>query len=288
MDWNFAIPAHVQLGPFNLHALFVALKLGDGLNLEASAAGSLVLGPLTVTVDRIGLATKISFERGNMGFFGLSASFKPPEGLGLSIDAGGIKGGGFLKFDSDKGEYFGAMELEFQDMFSMKALGILNTKMPDGSKGFSFLIIITAEFTPIQLGFGFTLNGVGGLLGMNRTVRIDVLKEGIKTNAIKSILFPEDVVANINRIVSDIKQVFPQQQGHFLICPMGKLGWGTPSIITLELGLLIEIPVTRIAILGVLKALLPEESAPLLRLQVNFLGVIDFENKFISFDASLL
>ena len=132
-----------------------------------------------------------------MGLFGLSASFKPPEGLGLSIDAGGIKGGGFLKFDSDKGEYFGAMELEFQELFSLKALGIINTKMPDGSKGFSLLIIITAEFTPIQLGFGFTLNGVGGLLGMNRTVRIDVLKEGIKTNAIKSILFPEDVVAKI-------------------------------------------------------------------------------------------
>ena len=284
---ELAIPTHVQLGPFNLQALFVALKLGDGLRLEASATGSLVLGPLTVTVDRIGLATNISFERGNMGFFGLSASFKPPEGLGLVVDAGGIKGGGFLKFDPDKGEYFGAMELEFQDLFSMKALGIINTKLPDGSKGFSLLIIITAEFTPIQLGFGFTLNGVGGLLGLNRTVRIDILKEGIKTNAIKSILFPEDVVANINRIVSDIKQVFPQQQGHFLLCPMGKLGWGTPSIITLELGLLIEIPVTRIAILGVLKALLPEESAPLLRLQVNFLGVIDFENKFISFDASL-
>ena len=285
---ELSIPAHIQLGPFNLQALFIALKLGnEGLNLEASAAGNFSLGPLTVTVDRIGVKTNISFERGNMGFFGLSASFKPPEGLGLSIDAGGIKGGGFLKFDPDKGEYFGAMELEFKDLFSMKALGIINTKMPDGSKGFSLLIIITAEFTPIQLGFGFTLNGIGGLLGLNRTVRIDVLKEGIKTNAIKSILFPEDVVANINRIVSDIKQVFPQQQGHFLLCPMGKLGWGTPSIITLELGLLIEIPVTRIAILGVLKALLPEENAPLLRMQVNFLGVIDFENKFISFDASL-
>ncbi|HET9278256.1 MAG TPA: hypothetical protein VFN95_08705, partial [Flavitalea sp.] len=75
---ELAIPAHVQLGPFNLQALFVALKLGnEGLNLEASAAGSLVLGPLTVVVDRIGLATKVTFARGNMGFFGLSASFKP-------------------------------------------------------------------------------------------------------------------------------------------------------------------------------------------------------------------
>ena len=51
--------------------------------------------------------------------------------------------------------------------------------------------------------------------------------------------------------------------------------------------MLIEIPATGFKILGVLKALLPEEKNPLLRLQVNFLGIIDFENRFISFDASL-
>ena len=159
--------------------------------------------------------------------------------------------------------------------------------MPDGSKGFSLLIIITADFPPIQLGFGFTLNGVGGLLGLNRTVNIEVLREGVRTNAIKSILFPQDVVANITRIVSDIKQIFPPYNDHFVVGPMAKLGWGTPSIITMELGMLLEIPVPRIAILGVLHAFLPTEDVALLNLQVNFLGVIDFENKYISFDASL-
>ena len=166
-------------------------------------------------------------------------------------------------------------------------MGVINTKMPDGSPGFSLLIIITAEFPPIQLGFGFTLNGVGGLLGLNRTARIDVLRQGIKTNVLNSILFPTDVVANMSRIISDLKQVFPPLNDRFLIMPMGKLGWGAPTVLTLELGLLLEIPVARIAILGVIKALLPGEDKALLRLQVNFLGVIDFENKYISFDASL-
>ena len=46
---------------------------------------------------------------------------------------------------------------------------------------FSLLIIIFAEdFTPIPLGYGFTLNGIGGLLGVNRTVVVDVLRAGIK------------------------------------------------------------------------------------------------------------
>ena len=50
---------------------------------------------------------------------------------------------------------------------------------------------------------------------------------------------------------------------------------GNTTIITLELGILIEIPATGFKILGVLKALLPEEKNPLLRLQVNFLGIMD-------------
>jgi hypothetical protein len=203
------------------------------------------------------------------------------------VDACGIIGGCILDFDPDNEEYFGALELEFKDLFSLKSFGMINTRMPDGSKNFSLLIVITAEFNPVQLQLGFTLNGVGGLLGANRTTKVEVLKEGVKTNTLKSILFPEDVVANIDRIVSDIKQVFSPQADHFLICPMGKIGWGTPTIITLELGILIEIPATGFKILGVLKALLPEEKNPLLRLQVNFLGIIDFENRFISFDASL-
>ena len=48
------------------------------------------------------------------------------------------------------------MELSFK-FLSLKAIGLLNTKFPDGRPGFSLLIIIAAEFTPIQLGFGFTL-----------------------------------------------------------------------------------------------------------------------------------
>ncbi|HLG38691.1 MAG TPA: DUF6603 domain-containing protein, partial [Chitinophagaceae bacterium] len=281
------VPTHISLGPVEIQDTLVSIPFkngGIGANIGLSLKAQ--LGPITAIVRDVGLSIDLLFPP-QRDFFDFSVGFKPPSGAGLSVDAGGIKGGGTLDFNPEKGEYFGAIELEFKDLFSLKAFGIINTKMPDGSKNFSLLIIITAEFSPIQLGFGFTLNGVGGLLGVNRTTKVEVLKEGIKTNTLKSILFPEDVVANINRIVSDIKQVFPPQVDHFLICPMGKIGWGSPTIITLELGILIEIPAKGFIILGVLKALLPEEENPLLRLQVNFLGVIDFENKSISFDASL-
>lgn len=287
------VPLHTILGPLTLNSFYLKLagnQSKDGVLLETSIGLTTSFLGFTATVERIGLVHDFSLPasgRKNLGFVNYEIAFKPPNGVGLAVDAGVLKGGGFLYFDPDKGEYFGALELSFKALFTLKALGVINTKMPDGSPGFSMLIIITAEFPPIQLGFGFTLNGVGGLLGLHRTVRIDALREGIKTNALSSILFPEDVVANMSRIISDIRQVFPPLNDRFLIGPMGKLGWGTPTILSLELGLLLEIPVPRIAILGIMKLVLPTEEASLLRLQVNFLGIIDFDNKYISFDASL-
>ncbi|MBC8088372.1 MAG: hypothetical protein H7Z40_13975 [Phycisphaerae bacterium] len=285
------LPLHIGLGPVSLEGLTIGIKPQGGaipITLGADIKGE--LGPLVAVVQNMGITGTLTFPAGNGGNLGpvnLALGFKPPTGVGLSVDVGIIKGGGFLSIDVEKGEYVGAMELDFVGIISLKAIAIINTKMPDGSSGFSLLIIITADFPPIQLGFGFTLNAVGGLLGLNRTVNMDALREGVRTNAIKSILFPQDVVANITRIVSDLKQIFPPLNERFVVGPMAKLGWGTPSIITLELGILIELPVPRIAILGVLKAFLPAAELALLRIQVNFLGVLDFENQYISFDASL-
>ncbi len=290
------MPVHIDLGPISIEGLTITLKVGQNssgvteLPISIGADIKASLGPLTAVVQNMGLTARFSFPSDNSGNIGgstqLDFDFKPPNGVGLSVDAGGITGAGFLRIDTDKGEYIGALELDFQGLFSLKAIGIIDTKMPDGSNGFSLLVIITAEFTPIQLGFGFSLNGVGGLLGLNRTVRMDALRAGVKTGALNSVLFPENVVANITRIVSDLQQLFPIAEGHFLVGPMAELGWGG-SILTLEIGLLLDIPEPMFAILGVLRAALPDPDLPILKIQVNFLGVVDFGNEYISFDASL-
>ena len=287
---EIAIPTHLSLGPVSIPNLYLIGGFKDGtIPIEFSADLAAELGPLSVAVNRLGATANVSFPKsgGNAGPAQIDVSFKPPNGAGLSLDAGGFKGGGFLMLDPERGEYAGALELDFQGMFSVKAIGIVNTKMPDGSPGFSLLIVISAEFTPIQLSFGFTLNGVGGIIGLNRTLVVAALADGIRTNAIKSILFPENVIANISRIISDIKQFFPPQNDHFLIGPMAKVGWGTPSLVTLELGLLLDLPNPMFAIVGVLKAVLPDEDLAILRLQVNFIGVVDFEHGYVFFRADL-
>jgi hypothetical protein len=202
------VPLHATLGPVVLNSFFLKLagnQSGDGVLVETSIGMAADFLGFKASVERIGLLHNLSLPadgRRNAGFVNYQIAFKPPNGVGLALDVGILKGGGFLYFDFDKGEYFGGIELMFQGLFTLKCIGIINTKMPDGSPGFSLLIIITAEFSPIQLGFGFTLIGVGGLLGVNRTARLDVLREGVKTNALKSILFPEDIVANMSRMRS--------------------------------------------------------------------------------------
>jgi hypothetical protein len=287
--FEYAIPLHLNLGIAEIETLTLALRAGDGVQIDAGVTGKALLGPLTAVVEEFGLRVGLEFgdADGNFGPVGASLGFKPPSGVGLAIDAGVVSGGGYLFFDHENGEYAGALELSFSGIVALKAIGLVTTRMPDGSRGFSLLIIITAEFgTGIQLGFGFTLIGVGGLLGLNRTMLLQPLMEGVRTGAINGIMFPENVVANAPRIISDLKAIFPPQEGKFLIGPMAKLGWGTPTLVSLSLGIIIEIP-GNIAILGVLKLALPTADAPIVVIQVNFAGAIEFDRKRVYFFASL-
>jgi hypothetical protein len=286
------LPAHISLGPVDIDAITLSLGLkGQELPVALSANLKAALGPLQAVVEEIGLEADLSFpsdHKGNLGPLDLGFRFKPPKGAGLSIDTGVVVGGGYLFFDPDRGEYAGVLELALAEIVTVKAIGLITTRMPDGTEGFSLLIIITAEFgAGIQLGFGFTLNAVGGLLGVNRTMLFEPLMQGVRTGSVDSIMFPRDVVANAPRIISDLRAIFPPNQGTFLIGPMAKLGWGEPTLVSLSLGVIIVVPPGDVALLGVLELALPTEEADILRLQVNFAGALEFSKQRLYFFASL-
>ena len=295
---EISIPAHIQLGPIEIESALVAVrpKPASGsepfkIPVELATTFKADFGVLKGTVENIGMSLDFAFPDegdGNLGPLDLSLGFRPPNGVGLAVDAGVVKGGGYLYFDFEKEEYAGALELVFSEFLTLKAIGLITTRMPDGSKGFSLLIIITAEFgSPIQLGFGFTLIGVGGLLGLNRTMRLEVIAEGVRTGSVESIMFPRDVIENAPRIISDLRDFFPPAADRFLIGPMAKLGWGTPTLVSASLGVIIEIPPGNIAILGVLKLALPDEDLALIVIQVNFIGALEPEKKRLWFFASM-
>lgn len=287
-------------------------KFGDAISLDALKisygdftaptvpikfmfmGASIKLGPVAATVDGLGLEVILSKrdpfdDPGNFGVVDIDLEFLPPAGLGISLDTPVFTGGGYLFYDKPKGEYAGAVELSFKGMFAISAVAVINSKMPDGLPGTSVLFIMSVEFTPgIALGFGFFISGLGGIIGIHRTIQVDKLREGVKTGSIKNILFPTNIVSNISKIISDIKDVFPVKRDQFIIGPMAAITWGVPTIMRLDLGLAIEFanPV-RFGILGVLRVILPDEKVALVKIQVAFLGIIDFEKQMLSFDASL-
>jgi hypothetical protein len=116
---------------------------------------------------------------------------------------------------------------------------------------------------------------------------LEPLMLGVRTGTINSIMFPEgDIIANAPRIISDLRAIFPPYQGKFLIGPMAKLGWGTPTLVSVSLGVIIEIP-GNIAIVGVLRLALPTPDAALIILQVAFAGAIEFDKQRLFFFAQL-
>jgi hypothetical protein len=282
------IGVHATIGPFTIDSVHLEITAsGTGLALETSVTGSGSLGPVSASVDRIGASTTLGFSQGNLGPAQLDLAFKPPSGLGILIDAGVVTGGGYISFDPVKGEYSGVLELSLLGL-SIKAIGVLDTKMPDGSPGFSFLIILTFDLPPIQLGFGFTLNGVGGLCGINRTMVLDALDAAMRAHHLDSILFPPDPVADAPQIISDIRTIFPPAGGRYVFGPMLEVGWGTPTLITLEIGVLLEVPdPVRIALLGSLHMALPDDAAALILIQIDIVGSLDFGTDQLSIDGSL-
>lgn len=288
--FEFEVNTHFKIGPIEFTDVKVAVTAPQGQNKVTADIGTNIKGDLSAivfTVDNIGLRTTLNLDEGNAGPFGIDIGFKPPTGVGLSIDAPPVKGGGFLNYDESTSTYTGGIELQFSKI-SFSAIGIISTKLPGGEKGYSLLVIISVEFTPLQIGMGFTINGIGGLLGLHRTSNPDALRTGIRYNTLDHILFPKNIVENANTIISNLGQAFPARKDQFMIGPMAKIGWGTPTLLTIDIGIIIELPdPVRLIILGILRAQLPNADNVILQLQVNFLGILDFKEKYLSFDATL-
>jgi hypothetical protein len=292
-----AVAVHLDiLGVLQVDTIYIALRASanpSAVDLVIAASARLSIGPIAASVDRIGLEMKLTPAApgqppGNLGNLDLGFGFKPPSGLGINLDAGPITGGGFIEFDPDNGRYAGVLALSLYSI-QVKAIGLLDTKMPGGESGYSFLVIISVEFTPIQLGFGITLNGVGGLCGINRNFVTDALRAGLRQHSLDHILFPKDPVKNAPAIISDLRAIFPPAEGRYVFGPMLELGWGGGlNLVTVELGVILGLPSpVVIAILGQLNVNLPSPDAAIVELHLDVLGIIDFGKKLFSLDATL-
>ena len=198
----------------------------------------------------------------------------------------GVTGGGFLKHDAAKHEYSGVLQLQFINL-ALQAFGLITTQVAGGA-GYSLLALVDAEFPPVQLGWGFTLNGVGGLLAVHRTASTDALHAALKAGQLSTILFPKNAITNAPVILAQLDALFPTAPGRFLFGPMALIGWGTPTMLTASIAVVVELPEpVRVILLARIEARLPDASAPLVRINMDALGMLDLGKDELSFDAVL-
>lgn len=293
------LPTHVSAGGVTLSRVRLSLHVQDtALLAEIAADIRVTLGPVQAVVDGIGLGATLSFPEkgGGFGVADLDIGVKSPTGIGLTIDAGPIRGGGYLSADHDRGEYAGALELMLGPV-GVKAIGVL-AQRPDG---WSLLLVLYGQFPPIQLSFGFTLTGVGGLVGVGHGIDIPALTAGLKTGAFDDILFPDEPVANAAQLISRLRTIFPLRPGAMTIGPMVELEWGRPRPIAfVRLAILLQldnavgsgsIAFSRVVLIGNVRiALGPSDNDPdaaIVRLIVDFLGLWDADRECYGFLARL-
>jgi hypothetical protein len=204
---------------------------------------------------------------------GPQADPKIPTGIGVRIKTGIVTGGGYLRYSEDTKEFGGIFDLQFAK-FGITAIGLL------GTDPFSFVIVIGVHFAPkIDLGFGFTLNGLGGILAIQRMIDTIALRDGLKTDIVGQLLFPSDPVAAAPQILDSLGKVFPYRDGGFVVGPIAEIGWGSQAgFVKARLGIALSLPDPKLVILGALEIGVPSADIKpdkrIVDIHANLLGEI--------------
>ncbi|MBQ7073297.1 MAG: hypothetical protein IJM89_08055 [Bacteroidales bacterium] len=294
-EYNIHIPLKptIDLDFLKLDNLSLDLGSGGGLHFEGISLSinlnfSVDFDVLTFTFPDLGFGFDFNFLTPDFHFgdFDLSPIFKFPDGLGIGINIPEVvRGAGFVKWDLDKGEFLGGFELTLVEMFGIGALFILNTKMPDGSKGYSFMGALSIFFKPgIQLGLGFSLTGIGASLGLNRRIDTDKIRDSVYDGSLESVMFVKDIQKNLSTIMANMTSFYPVAEDHFFFGAMVQISWA--EILNFSCGVFIQVPDLVIAIVGGVHLNIADEVEGLISMNANFMCVFDV-HKGISLDASL-
>ena len=222
----------------------------------------------------------------------------PPTGGGVQITLPELaSGGGYFERKSleDGGERFaGGFTLQIAK-FGVNAFGIFE-RLGNGEK--SFLLVLGVRFIPgIQLGFGFAITGIGGLFGFNRRADTDALRERLTSGAAGNVLFQDDPIKNGPTIIGDLAALFPEANGRHCFGPTAQISWlqlDKKAFAILAVGIVIELPgPSKIVLFGSFRAGVPEkneddDTKSVLKLRLDFAGVLDFDKQILEFDATLI
>ena len=251
-------------------------SLGE-LTAERSLKLEATLGPLHVAITSPSVQLKDPRD-GSI----ISLGPLPPNAFVSRLDAGPIRGGGTLIKLPDGVSGLLTANLGVAEVAVLASL----REVPSGP---SFLAILSAGFTPgLQVGFGFQINRIGGIIGIERRLDADVLARRLGDGSAAKVFFPLDVGKSGRAALEAAEQLFPPAPGSAVAGPTFRFSWlevAGKGFASVDLGVLLELPGPRkIILVGVLKAGI----VPVVALRADFAGVIDLAQQRATVDATLV
>ena len=249
--------------------------LEDGYQLHAEAR----LGPLFVAFSTPS-ATMADPSRGAL----IALGPLPPNAFQAALDAGPVKGDGSLLVEAD---HLAGLLSAKVGTIEVAALASL-ARTPAG--GPSFLAILSAGFTPgLQLGFGFQINRIGGVIGVERAIDPAAIANRLKDGTAAAVLFPLDAGPAARAALQAADRLFLPASGSAVAGPTVRLAWlevAGAGFASVDAAVLVQVPGPRIAIVGVFNASIPG-ATELMRLRADLAGILDFPAERATVDASL-
>lgn len=284
---SLSISSNQRFGGVQLQGLEIGLESNDNANGLFKLYGGTQLkgsiGPFHTSIEGMGFNLDFAEKapngnQGNFGFMHVDGGFRPPRGIGMAINAASIRGGGFLSLNPEQGEYAGVLELAIGKI-GIKAIGMLNTDLPDVSSGWSLMLALYLEFPGVPLGLGFELTGLGGMLGYNHRMDTDALRENLRSGVLDHILFPHNPVANAPQIFRSLRLIFPVADDYLLFGLLLQIRHGGKAeIAVLRFGLIVELgddtSGTRFILIGQAKIRAPSSQAAIVSLNIDLLGEV--------------
>jgi hypothetical protein len=255
---------------------------GPQLRVSVSLAASLPGLPLRAELDGAGFDLPAVLSPDRL-FDHVGELF--PDGIEVALMLAPVSGGGLVRRTADGG-YGGLVAVDL-GFVALQAAALLRT--PSGGVPTTFLIALAARFPApgLELGFGFALDGVGGLVGVNRRVDDEALRRLVCEGHADRVLFPDHVLDRADDVIAALGSAFPIAPGRFLIGPMLQISW-LDQMVSVSAALVLELPApVRAVLIGRLLVTVPEPVVPLIRLQASVLGRVDPAIPVVELLASL-
>jgi hypothetical protein len=288
-------PIGKSIGPLRIDALTrdfrpVDTDRGSGLAAAVGVRLSLQLGPVVLSLDGPSVGADLLWTLKdparvpNLGVLHVDRlGLRAPTGAGLAIDGALIQGAGSLQYDAARQQYSGALELAVRSSFVLEVAGVLTTRMPDGSDGFSLLLLGALRFPPIPVGFGFSLDELGALVGVNRTANVDALIGALAAGDLGAVLFPGNPAAMAS-LSDTLGKLFPAKRDVHTIGILAGFSWGRGPLARIELGFIYDTSAPhRIIAIGRLSI-----ERPQIAVHVLALGILDFDLGELDLQARLV